>query len=269
MSTSTGPAFVLKDGVDVFALNKHLDALRSAQELEVVQWFFKDTVLAFVGKEHDKSFREFVVSYLSEDVDYKNISDWSPYISSLISACFLFYKNHVRDEVVVRAVGLSSEALRLFEQLPIFSREVTYNNGSDSQLEYISKAEWKDRERFWDELELRKATAPQALKLPLVNEQYARYEFLSVKALEKHWGNLEVPAFSTQLRDVFVSIYAQFLTEAGEDAMQVITHSLFVLFDENNNYNVNDLYKGDEYAVEAELARQKALNRLTQRTITL
>lgn len=269
MSTSTGPAFVLKDGVDVFALGEHLDALRDAQELEIVQWFFKDTVLAFVGREHDKSFRDFVRSYLSEDVDFKNISGWSPYIGSLISSSFLFYKNPVRNEVVVRAVGLSGAALELFEQLPLFSREVTYYNGSDSQLDKISEEEWKDRKKVWDELDLRTAMHPQALHLSLFNEQYARYEFLNVKALEKHWDNLEFPAFSNQLRDVFVSMYTQSLTEAGEDALEVVSRCMFVFFDENNNYDLRDLYKGDEYAVEAELARQKALTRLAHREIVL
>lgn len=271
MSTSTGPAYAIKNTVNLMTIPAMLDDIRYEQKREILQSFLEDLITSYDAQKTEKEFLQHVHNYIRRGIDDKaDLNNYSPYIDSLINSKIGFYYNEKRDETYARLMGFTQKSVDLFKELPIVEREVTYYNNSDSQLSHMTLEEWHDRRDLWYELDLKTRTYPSTLSVNMMNPTMSRYITLSVKALTEEWGNLVVTNDTKRYKDIFLNEYCRLVVnKTSEDIMKVLTHSFAFNRNRSTDIDYADLYDYEEHPDIIEQADKIANERLAERHIFL
>lgn len=249
MSTSTGPAYALKAHVNIMEVPDMLGEIRDAQSKAIMEDFIEDVIIAFDSQDEETEFADYLPKYITEKVsNQKDLSDRFTYLDGLLNAKVSFYFNKVRNEIYARLLNFSDESVKLFAELPIIAREVTYHNSSDSQLETITEAEWHDRRDLWNELDIKARDYPSVLSVPVFTKLLARYKILNAKNLLESLDTLKLPTYDYRYSRLFSEKYCNTLVKSGEDAMQVISHSMFFKHKSDGKSDFSSLYKSEENA---------------------
>ena len=203
MSINISPAYKL-DNHDFFDF---VQRMRTALVPELNKVIYEDYV-AEALKKYDISenvvFRD-VLKQVIKDAQKDKDSFLVRYFKSQV----VFFRNHVRDETYAILYNMPVSVVHNFANLEGVVEDYSYWNGSDSQLQKMSQAEWKDRITAWEEtLDLREATGPQGVSVRFFNQHYASY-FVTVEKIEAAWNDLVLPSFDTRFNAVLLENYTR------------------------------------------------------------
>lgn len=214
MSTSTGPAYKLKDGTDLFDIFDHLSLVREKQNLAVTQEFFTLAANSYDHSDGKANFRDFLYNHRNVILDDIKLGNSTHYgLERSLKPEIFFYRNTVRNEVYARLINFSAKAKDEFAKLPFVDKDMEYYDGSDSQLSEISEKEWYDRRSAWDELKLIGNYNPSVLKMNIFDSLVAKYDQTSPKAVKKLWDELDKPSLNGRLTRKFSSLYLSHLQD--------------------------------------------------------
>lgn len=243
MSTATGPAYKLKPNTDLFSIGSQLDAVREKQHLEIAQEFLDTAIRSYDYLENPQPFNEFLSTYQNTVLQELKTGDDHYRLQRLTEPILGFYYNDKRNEVYVRLVNFSKEAITAFSELSFIEKDMEYYNGSDSQLERISEEEWHDRRDAWFELEIRGRSYPNMLKLDLINPLMAKYSNICLKKVKDSSEQLNFGTSEERLKRKFIELYFKAIGNETkiEDAISaVISSTTKYSYSENNVEALHD-----------------------------
>lgn len=204
MSTTIAPAFRVSDDLDIF---RFAETVRNDLTPKIIRLYQKHVLqYAVMNRDlhSDKDFRDVILEELKEDFG-RNL---------YFGATFLFYRNPVRDETYVRVLGVGSDLTPELEKLPYFVSDYSYWDSSDSQLESISEAEWKDRKKAWNETVAFDGKSLQYVEVKLFDD-YMIHVATSLKSFTEAYLSLEYPSLERRKHDLLFSAYHEKLTQSG------------------------------------------------------
>lgn len=251
MSTTISPAFKIADDFDVF---RFAEIARAELTAEIVRLYHTQVLhYAVMNKDShpDQDFRDVVVSELKEDFN-RDLH---------FRATFLFYRNHVRNEVYVRPLGFVSEVANKLNKLPYIDSDFSYWDGSDSQLESMSEEEWKDRKKAWMETIPYDGKSLHHVEVKLFDD-YMVHVASSLKSFVESYPSLVYPSIDKRRHDLLFDAYHRKLTDSGvplsgEDVMKAVsqysymrTPDAFLQVEEHPELLAAAVFETDEYLQE-------------------
>jgi hypothetical protein len=257
MSTSTGPAYKLKEATDLFTISEQLDLVREKQNLAVTQEFFDLAVHSYDHTDGKISFAEFLKEKRNEIYDNLKKDNNTHYsLARLLEPEIFLYHNSVRNEIYARLINFDEAATTEFAKLPFIDKDMSYYNGSDSQLSEMSEEEWYDRRDAWDELGLLGKKYPTILKLDVTDVLTVKYNQISPKAVREHWDELNKPSVNARCTRKFSTVYFAYLQdkESKELSFDQVMEILRYRYDDE----VELLYNYDKH--------KKAIPKLREKT---
>jgi hypothetical protein len=247
MSTATGPAYAIKTTVNIMEVPDFLEDIRVAQSRAIQEELVENAIFAFDNQNTETVFSDYLKTYISKEVSSKkDLSDFSYHIDSLMNAKLAFYYNKVRNETYVRLIGFTNESVTFFAALPIVDREVSYQNGSDSQLETITEAEWHDRRDLWNELDSRARKYPTVLSVPILEELSARYNLINATSILEVLDTLVLPSYEYRYSRLFVGKYCETLGQTGADLWEVLSYSMNFKYKSDGTTDYTRLYESEK-----------------------
>lgn len=277
MSTSTGPAYKIKQGTDLFFIGMSLDTVREAQNLGYTRNLYDYLVTSFDESDLDenKTFEQFVQeTFTGFENDWANNTEKNSEYTSLrlkLKPSFVFHHNPVRNEVYVRLIDFTDEAIEAFSKLDFVEKNMEYYNASDSQLNRMTEEEWHDLRDAWDEASTRNKPVSSTLKMALVNPVYQAYFMVTIKNLREHWDKIEQVSLNTRHSRVFATKYLKhYFANLPVNANQFPWHVIFDTkkynFEKNN---VQDLPNWEENLNIIEQLREETVEWVENHPISL
>ncbi len=205
MSTTISPAFRVPRDFDIVGFSR---VARQKLTPALITNYYQETLANAVFTQDNfpnRSFKEVVLAELQDEGFEKDRH---------FNAAFYFYLNPVRDEVYVHLKGFPFEVIKLAKQLFSENDDYSYWNGSDSQLEYLSVAEWQDRGKAWLETIPVSGVNVNHVKVALFDD-YMRHVHTAYKEFASVYENLDYPSEEKRVDRLLFSVYHDRLRESG------------------------------------------------------
>lgn len=212
MSINISPAYKL-DNNDFFEFVQRMRTFLVPELNKVIYENYVAEALKKYDISENVAFRD-VLNQVIKDTQKDKDSFLARYFKSQV----VFFRNYVRDETYAILYDMPVPVVHSFADIEGVVEDYSYWNSSDSQLQKMSQAEWKDRITAWEEtIDLREATGPQGVSVRFFNQHYASY-FVTVEKIEEAWDGLILPSFETRFNAVLLEVYTRSNTQKFPEA---------------------------------------------------
>lgn len=147
MSTSTGPAYLLKAPYSLFDVINNVNEIEKSIKDHWHNEFVKEMIKSYYYDIEHVSFKEFFKQKINE-AKAKGATSINK-ITSYEDPSFVFHQNELTKEIVVRLINFTEEAENIYKTYDYCGESKEYYNSTDSQLSYLTEEEWESRRLFW------------------------------------------------------------------------------------------------------------------------
>lgn len=150
MSTSTGPAYLLKAPYSLFDVINNVTEIENAIKNHWHNEFVIEMTKSYYFDIEHVSFKEFFKQTVDEAKAKGTVAVNK--ITNYEDPVFVFHQNEITKEIAVRLINFTEEAEEIYKTYDYCGESKEYYNSSDSQLSYLTEEEWESRRIFWNNI---------------------------------------------------------------------------------------------------------------------